>query len=53
MKHIFCGVELEHIYMVDVEPETYDYIGQCPDENGELWDIIKNINTGVMYYTIV
>lgn len=53
MKRIFHGVEIEHIYIDNIEPECFDYIGQDCDTQGEVWDIIKNVDTGEYYYTVL
>lgn len=47
----FHGVEIPYIHIAGVEPNTFDYVGQDTDTQGEVWDIVKDIETGGIYYT--
>ena len=55
MKVNFNGTEIEYIEcseLIDKE-DTFDYLGSDHDNNYELYDIIRDVNTGKIYCTVL
>lgn len=55
LKVNFNGTEIEYIdcsELIDKE-DTFDYLGSDHDNNYELYDIIRDVNTGKIYCTVL
>lgn len=55
MKVNFNGTLIEYIdcsELIDKE-DTFDYLGSDHDNNYELYDIIRDVNTGIIYCTVL
>ena len=55
MKVNFNGTEIEYIdcsELIDKE-DTFDYLGIAHDNNYELYDIIRDVNTDKIYCTVL
>ena len=55
MKYVFKGVEIEYISQEDLKIYAnfgkFDYLGRDSDNQGEVWDIVRNSETGKYYCT--